>query len=175
MARGYSTAQSERLSRSVNVIARMAKDKGIDADSMTLGAAEKYVLERYNANPRQQEIGRVADKTDLKDEYGEQSFEMRANGLRPPSYSKWVKDKVAMMLFTDRIEKNRADFEATPEGAELSKAKDVAYEKMMLQYKDGTPESKLPYTEKRKLSDATDVADKALRAAQRRWEDANGR
>lgn len=175
MARGYTSAGSERLARSVNVIAQMAADKGISADSMTLGQAEKYVLERYNANPRQKELGRVADKTDLRDEYGEQSFEMRANGLRPPAYSKWVKDKVAMMLYTDRIEKNRADFRATPEGAALNKAKDEAFDKMMLQYKEGTAESKLPYSEKRKLSDATDAADKALRAAQRRWEEANGR
>ena len=175
MARGYSNASSERLARSVNVIAKMAEAQGLSADSMSLGDAEKYVLARYNANPRQQELGRVADKRDLKDEFGEQSFEMRANGLRPPSYSKWVKDKVSMMLFTDRIEKNRADFKATPEGAQLNKVKDDAYDKMMLQYKDGTPESKLPYDEKRKLSDATDAADKALRAAQRRWEDANRR
>ena len=175
MARGYTSAQSERLSRSVNVIAQMAKAKGIDPSSMTLGDAEKYVLERYNASRRQKELGRVADKTDLKDEFGEQSVEMKANGLRPPSDSNWVKDKVSMMLFTDRIEKNREDFRATPEGAVLAKTKDEAFDKMMLQYKDGTPESKLPYSEKRKMSDATEAADKALNAAQRRWEEANGR
>lgn len=171
MSRGYSNAQSERLSRSVNVIARMAADKGIDPSSMSLGEAEKFVLARYNAPGAR---GRFeADKTTLKDEHGEQSFEMRANGLRPPAYSKWVKDKVAMMLFTDKIDKDRKDFEATPEGAALRATKDAAYKAMMARFEKGAVQ--IPYEEQRKLDAANDVADKALRAAQRRWEEQNGR
>lgn len=171
MARGYTSAQSERLSRSVNVIARMAKDKGIDPSSMTLGEAEKFVLARYNAPG---ERGRFeADKTTLRDEYGEQSFEMRANGLRAPSYSNWVKDKVAMIRFTDKTAKDRADFEATPEGASLRATKEAAYKAMMAKYEKGAPQ--IPYEEQKKLDDANDVADKALRAAQRNWERLNNR
>lgn len=171
MARGYSTARSERLSRSVNVIALMAKDKGIDPSSMTLGAAEKFVLERYNAPGAR---GRFeADKTTLRDEYGEQASEMRYNDMRAPSYSTWVKNKVASMLFTDRIEKNRKDFEATPEGASLRATKEAAYTAMMAKYEKGAPQ--IPYEEQRKLDAANDVADKALRAAQSRWERENNR
>jgi len=171
MARGYSNAQSERLSRTVNVIAMMAKDRGIDPSSMTLGAAEKFVLARYNAPG---ERGRFeADKTTLRDEHGEQSFEMRANGMRAPSYSKWVKDKVAMMLFSDKTAKDRADFEATPEGAALRATKEATYKAMMARFEKGAVQ--IPYEEQRKLDAANDVADKALRAAQRNWERLNNR
>jgi hypothetical protein len=171
MSRGYSNAQSERLSRSVNAVALMAKDKGIDPSSMTLGEAEKYVLALYNAPGARGRF--TADKTTLKDEYGEQASEMRYNDMRPPSYSTWVKNKVAMALFSEKLAKDRADFEATPEGASLRATKDAAYKVMMEKYENRSVE--VPYEEQRKRDAANDVADKALRAAQSRWERENNR
>ena len=159
------------MERTVNIIAMMAKDKGIDPSSMTLGAAEKFVLARYNAPGAR---GRFeADKTTLRDEYGEQASEMRYNDMRPPSYSKWVKDKVAMALFSDKTDKDRSDFEATPEGAALRATKEATYKAMMARFEKGAVQP--PYDEQRKLDAANDVADKALRAAQSRWERANNR
>ena len=69
--------------------------------------------------------GYPADANDLRDMYGEESYEMRANGMRPPSFDRWVKDRAATMLYSIKREAEQNERLATPRGQQL----EAAYEK----------------------------------------------
>jgi hypothetical protein len=109
-------ASSERLSKSVNVIANAT---GIDLSKMSTSKLENVVL-GIGAGGRRG----FSDATDLKDAHAEQSYEMRANGLRPPSYGKWLSDIVATRVFTERLDDTRKAFQATKEGNDAKRALD---------------------------------------------------
>ena len=47
---------------------------------------------------------------------------MRANGMRPPSYERWVKEKAAASIFSKQREDNQNKRLATPEGKRLEEA-----------------------------------------------------
>jgi hypothetical protein len=82
---------------------------------MTKGEAEDYLIKNANR-------GYPANKGDLDAQYSEEKYEMSANGMRAPSYGKWLEERVAR---TERA-KARAETEATagatPEGEKIIKA-----------------------------------------------------
>jgi hypothetical protein len=121
MARGQNastgrTARSERvLQPTINAFTEVAKANGFDPKKMTLGDAEKVLIEGANR-------GYPASASDLKDIYGEQSYEMRANDMRPPPYSTWVKERAATTLFQRKRDAEQQVAVSTPQGAKLDEA-----------------------------------------------------
>lgn len=89
---------------------------------MTKSQAEDYLIKNANR-------GYPSNKGDLDAMYSEEKYEMSANGMRAPSYGKWLEERVAR---TERA-KARADAEAklkaTPEGEEIEKAYKTSVEK----------------------------------------------
>lgn len=112
MARGQTASQG-----------RVARSEGLPTKGkMTKSQAEDYLIKNANR-------GYPANKGDLDAMYAEEKYEMGANGMRAPSYGKWLEERVAR---TERA-KARADAEAklkaTPEGEDIEKAYKASMEK----------------------------------------------
>lgn len=112
MARGQTASQG-----------RVARSEGLPTKGkMTKSQAEDYLIKNANR-------GYPANKGDLDAMYAEEKYEMGANGMRAPSYGKWLEERVAR---TERA-KARADAEAklkaTPEGEDIEKAYKASVEK----------------------------------------------
>ena len=119
MARGQNastgrTARSERGSRSVNAIAEMAKREGLDPKNLSLKQAEQVLFSKTDDYP--------TTSGHLREIYAEQAFEMRANDITPPSYTRWAKERATVRFFSEKREAEQAKMKTTPEGEAVEKA-----------------------------------------------------
>jgi hypothetical protein len=139
-----------KLQTTVNVLAEAS---GLDVSKWSKKKLEAEVLKITNSDPAE----RPWDLNDLYDAYGEQAAEMRCNDMRPPSFKKWMENKVRQHAFVQAHAARKADFESTPEGKALKEAKDASYTILIADIYDKVK----PYADKeahRKLHDANDKA-----------------
>ena len=95
---------------------RAARSEGLPTTGkMTKGEAEDYLIKNANR-------GYPANKGDLDAQYSEEKYEMSANGMRAPSYGKWLEERVARTERAKARAEAEAKLKATPEGEEIEKA-----------------------------------------------------
>jgi hypothetical protein len=82
---------------------------------MSKSQAEDYLIKNANR-------GYPANKGDLDAQYSEEKYEMSANGMRAPSYGKWLEERVARTERAKARAEAEAKLKATPEGEEIEKA-----------------------------------------------------
>lgn len=140
--------------RTINILAQAST---LDPSKWSKAKLEAEVLKIYNSNPAR----RAWDITDLHDAYSEQASEMRCNDMRPPSFKRWMEDKVCVHEFTNRHQARKDAFEASPEGAALKVAKDASFKVMMADIRD----DEKPWAEKQVNRDLHDANDKAYQKA----------
>lgn len=139
-----------KLQPTINVLAEAS---GLDVSKWSKKKLEAEVLKITNSNPK----NRPWDLNDLHDAYSEQAAEMSCNDMRPPSFRKWMEDKVRIHAFTQAREARLAAFEATPEGKALKEAKEASFKILIADIYDKVK----PYADKeahRALHDANDKA-----------------
>lgn len=143
-----------KLMPTVNVLAEAS---GLDVSKWSKKKLEAEVLKLTNSNPKD----RPWDLNDLHDAYSEQASEMRCNDMRPPSFRKWMENKVRVHALLAKRDADRLDFEATPEGKALKEAKDASFKVIQADVYDQTK----PYAEKKANRDLHDANDRAYHAA----------
>lgn len=139
-----------KLMPTVNVLAEAS---GLDVSKWTKKKLEKEVLAMTNSNPKD----RAWDINDLHDAYSEQASEMRCNDMRPPSFRKWMENKVRQHAFVQAHEARKQAFESSPEGKVLKEARDASYAILIADIYDRVK----PYADKeahRRLHEANDKA-----------------
>ena len=89
-----------KLQPTINVLAEAST---LDTSKWSKAKLLKEVLSIYNdAGDRRQ-----MDEGDLHECYSEQAYEMRANDMRPPSFKKWLSNKVRSNHFSKSREAAR--------------------------------------------------------------------
>ena len=71
--------------------------------------AEQYLIKNATR-------GYPADANDLRAQYGEESYEMRANGMRAPSYDKWLSEQVGRRVRGQERAAKEEKLKSTKEG-----------------------------------------------------------
>jgi hypothetical protein len=93
---------------------RAARSEGLpNSDKpMKQSEAEAYLIKNANR-------GYPADRNDLLAQYGEEAYEMGANGMRAPAYGKWLEQQVGRKVRSQTTEQERKKKLDTPEGKKI--------------------------------------------------------
>lgn len=90
---------------------RTARSEGLPSIGQTMSQldAERYLIKNANR-------GYPADKNDLLAQYGEEAYEMRANGMRAPAYGKWLEQQVGRGVRAKERASKEEKLKSTKEG-----------------------------------------------------------
>ena len=93
---------------------RLARSEGLPTTGkpMNQSEAEAYLIKNANR-------GYPADRNDILAQYGEEAYEMRANGMRAPAYGKWLEQQVGRKVRSQTTEQERKKKLETPEGKRI--------------------------------------------------------
>jgi hypothetical protein len=89
--------------------------------ALTTRQAEEFLIKNNTRNY-------PADAGDLRAQHGEESYEMRANGMRAPSYGKWLEQQVGRRVRSQARDTAEAKLKSTTQGRTIEAGFQLAKE-----------------------------------------------